>query len=399
MTQMHEESRADRLNNRVPIACAVLGVVALGAAGAFAATDEARTAQFFRSYFVAFCFCLSLSLGALFFVILHHLVHAAWSVVVRRIAELLAAAIVILALLFLPILAFGLKHVFLWAGAHSADLAPTKAEYLQPFWFGVRCLVYFSVWIALALVFWRRSVEQDKTGDVRLSARNQWLSAPAMLVFGFSISFAAMDLLMDVNPHWHSTIFGVYFFSGSAVAIFAALPLLAMILQRAGVLAKEITVEHYHDLGKLLFAFVFFWTYIAFSQYMLIWYADLPDETNWFYNRASPDAGPWNYVALALLFGHWLIPFVALLSRDTKRIKPLLALWCVWLLTMHYVDLYWVVMPDWSPGALTFSLMDLACLVGVTGIYLAAAAFLAGRGALIPVKDPRLAESLAFENY
>jgi hypothetical protein len=220
-----------------------------------------------------------------------------------------------------------------------------------------------------------------------------------MVVYGFSVAFGSVDFLMALNPPWQSTIFGVYFFAGCAVGFYALLPLAVLALQGAGRLRRAVTPEHYQDMGKLLFAFVFFWSYIAYSQYMLIWYADMPEETNWYLTRASPEAGQWNTASLVLLFGHWMIPFTALLSREIKRRKMILAFWCAWLLVAHYVDLYWLAVPGWHALAVPASFTDAACLLGMGCIYLAGALALGGRHALLPVKDPRLAESLAFENY
>jgi hypothetical protein len=200
---------------------------------------------------------------------------------------------------------------------------------------------------------------------------------------------------MSLNPRWFSTIFGVYYFSGAVVGFLAAVILLAMSLQAGGRLEASITVEHYHDLGKLLFAFVIFWGYIAFSQYLLIWYANIPEETDWYLVR---QAGGWATVSLVLLFVHLLIPFFGLLSREVKRRKALLGFWAVWLLVAHWIDLYWLVMPSVAPAAPPLRATDIGCLLGIGCLYLAAIFHAADGRALVPVGDPRLAESLAFEN-
>jgi len=281
-----------------------------------------------------------------------------------------------------------------------ATLPAATAFFLKREFFLARFALYFVIWVGLALAFWRRSVAQDESGDAALTRRNERWSGLAMVVYGFSVAFGSVDLLMALNPPWQSTIFGVYFFSGCAVGFYALLPLAVLALQAAGRLRRAVTPEHFHDIGKLLFAFVFFWSYIAFSQYMLIWYADLPEETNWFLKRASPEAVPWGFASLVLLFGHWMVPFAALLSREIKRRKALLAFWCVWLLLAHYLDLYWLAAPEWwHARAVPLNVSDGGCLVGLGFIYVAGALLLSGNHALLPVKDPRLAESLAFENY
>jgi hypothetical protein len=170
---------------------------------------------------------------------------------------------------------------------------------------------------------------------------------------------------------------------------------LATALQSSGWLASSITVDHYHELGKLLLGFIVFWGYIGFSQYMLIWYANIPEETVWFLHRQT---GPWVWVTLALLFGHLLIPFFALLPRTVKRERAVLGAWSVWMLIMHWLDLYWLVMPSLSPERLPFGWIDIGCLVGLGGLYLAAVLRLAGNHSLVPLNDPRLPEALGYHN-
>ncbi len=216
-----------------------------------------------------------------------------------------------------------------------------------------------------------------------------------MIAFALTLSFAAFDLLMSLDPGWYSTIFGVYYFAGAAVGVYALLPLVAFLLQRAGFIRRSVSVEHYHDLGKLLFGFVVFWAYIAFSQYMLQWYANLPEETHWFVVRQQHG---WGWVGLALVFGQFLIPFAALLSRAPKRRPRFLAAVAAWVLAMHWVDLYWLVMPAASPGSPALHVVDVTVLLGLVSLLVAAAAFLARGRALVPEGDPRLEESLAFEN-
>jgi hypothetical protein len=248
----------------------------------------------------------------------------------------------------------------------------------------------------LATFFYRNSRLQDRSGDKELTLRMQKWSGPAVVAFGFTLTFASFDWLMSLDAHWFSTIFGVYFFAGCAVGAIAALILAAQYLQQRGLLKESITVEHYHDLGKLLFGFVFFWGYIAFSQYMLIWYANIPEETQWFLVRQT---GGWAGISLILLFGHLLLPFPGLLSRHVRRNRLALMGWSAWLLIMHWIDLYWLVMPQLTgKDGPTFGLVDLCCLIGLGAAYGSAVLWAAGDRALIAVRDPRLPESLAFKN-
>ena len=307
--------------------------------------------MFFRSYLLSYVFVLSLALGALFFVILQHLVRAGWSVSIRRLAELVAATLPVLAILFLPLLipvVTGMEGVWEWSNRHAVEhdttgLLAHKAAYLNVPFFIVRCAVCFAVWILLARYFVKRSIEQDTSGDVNLTLRMQWWSAPAMLLYGLTVTVFSIDMLMSLNPHWFSTIWGVYFFSGAVVGFFALLALLVVAVQRAGRLTRSITIEHYHDIGKLAFAFVVFWAYIAFSQYMLIWYANIPEETLWYQVRQGDDW--WLGVSLLLLCGHFVAPFLALISRWPKRRRAPLVVAAVWLLLMHWLDLYYLIAP------------------------------------------------------
>ncbi len=385
------------LGRRLYQAAGAIGSAGLLAGIMLAAMTPGGWRRFFFAYLLDFAFVLSLALGALFFVMLQHLTHAGWSVVVRRLAEAVAGTLPMMWLLVVPIL-FGLHDLYPWSRAAAITADPvlrSKTAWLNvPFFVG-RCALYLAVWMLLARYFVGRSMVQDSTGDDELTLRMQRRSAPAMLAFGLTFTFASFDLLMSLVPRWYSTIFGVYCFAGSVVGFLALLVLLAFGLQRAGFLRRTITVEHYHDLGKLLFAFVFFWAYIAFSQFMLLWYANIPEETGWLLRRQEHG---WGWVGLVLVFGHFLLPFLLLLSRRTKRRPKLLAGIAAWALCMHWFDLYWLVMPEASPGRAVPQLVDVALLVGLGGLLTAGAAFVVRSRSLVPERDPRLEESMRFEN-
>ncbi|HET9887396.1 MAG TPA: quinol:cytochrome C oxidoreductase, partial [bacterium] len=370
---------------------AVVGVAGLAIAISLAFTRGGEMkAHFFPSYLVSFLFFLSLTLGAMFFVLIQHLTFAGWSVVVRRIAEVVAANMWVMALLAIPIL-LGVRQIFAWADptfVAEHPLVQRKAAYLNIPFFTIRAIVCFATWILLNNWFLRRSVEQDRSGDVELTNRMQRVAAPAMFIFAITLTIAAFDYGMSLEPEWFSTMFGVYFFSGSVVSFFAFLPVVTFFLQRMGWLSRTVTLEHYHDMGKLVFAFIIFWTYIAFSQYMLIWYGNLPEETLWFLRRQT---GEWTQLSIFLLAGHWAVPFFGLIARLPKRRKAVLAIASIWVLFMHFVDLYYVVMPHTSAERIPLSIVDAACFLGVGGIFVAAAAHRMAKLSLIPVKDPRLA--------
>jgi hypothetical protein len=366
--------------------------------------------RFFHSYLVAFVFFLAIALGGLFFVIIQHLVSARWSVVVRRLAEIVTATLPLLGVLSLVILVpllLGSQALYVWTNADYVPLGFPEPEgykhlihdkhaYLNVAFFAARVLVYFGLWSFIAHYFFKQSVDQDLSGDRRITARLRAASGPAIIVFALTTAFAAWDLLMTLDPLWFSTIFGVYYFAGAAMSIMCVLILGGLLLQRAGYLRHVVSVEHYHDLGKLTFAFVFFWAYIAFSQFMLIWYANLPETTNWYYHRMFTS---WRYLSIALLIGHFAFPFLFLLSRHTKRRLQVLAAFCCWLLFMQFCDMFWLVMPQYYKVGFTFHPIDVTALLGVGGLFVAMVARTAGKVNLVPTRDPRLGHSVNFENY
>ncbi len=380
--------------NRIPVigaGCAVLG------AGACALLGASNPKQFFFSWLVSFLFFLSLALGGLFFVLIQYATQGGWGIVLRRIGETIFALLPVMAVLFLPLL-LGLRDLYSWAvpGAAEHDaLLRWKAPYLNVPFFLIRAAIYFAVWTFMALLYYRGSRGQDVTGDPAVSARLRRLAGPAIIVLAVTQTFASIDWIMSLTPHWYSTMFGVYFFAGSFVGFIALLSVLAAAMRQAGLLETVISAEHLHDMGKLLFAFTSFWAYIAFSQFFLIWYANLPEETIWYRARLE---GSWEGVSLLLMAGHFGVPFFYLMGRDVKRRGWTLAIGGTWLLAMHFVDLYWQVMPTLHPEGVRPSPLDVAAFIAVGGCFVAAAGWLMRRQALVPLRDPRLAESLAFEN-
>ncbi len=402
---------------KLMIGAFIVGVVALLAAAGLGSTYNDHFAAFLHSYHVAFLYFLAISLGCLFFITFHHLIRAEWGVVVRRLFEFGAATMPVMLVLSLPVVLpalFGSDGLFLWVNAEVVagdHLLAHKTPYLNVTFFLIRVVIYFGVWIAMSRFFVGMSMQQDKSGDDSLTDRAQWYSGPIMIAFALTITFAAVDFIMSLEPHWYSTIIGVYLFAASVLSSMAAMILFAKFLQSRGK-AKVISIDHYHDLGKFLFAFTLFWAYIAFSQYMLIWYANIPEGTIWYQHRQH---GQWIPFAFLLLFGHFAVPFVGLISRNFKRATNLLAMWAGWMLLMHWVDMFYLVMPSIyelyevhhlyeskeamheAVNTLPITLLDPLCLIGVGGIFVGALA-MAMRGAfLVPMKDPRLAESLAHE--
>ncbi|GMQ81947.1 MAG: hypothetical protein BMS9Abin05_1385 [Rhodothermia bacterium] len=357
--------------------------------------------QFYFSYLIAWVFCVSIALGGLFFVLVHHLTQARWSVVVRRISEALIWSFPILAVLSIPLL-FGLHDLYQWTDADLFDPASPsydaviagKELYLNiPFFLG-RAAFYFLIWSTVSYKLYTTSIRQDLDGDPEIPGLQRKTSAWGLVLVSLTTGFAGFDFLMSLDPHWFSTIFGVYFFSGSFMVVMAFIALVAMILQKAGMLQGSITTEHYQDLGKFLFGFVVFWAYIAFSQYMLIWYGNMPEETIFYRDRLEQG---WEVYSAVLLIAHFLIPFVVLISRPAKRMIPLLGFMSVWMLVVHWFDFFWLAMPVLHEQP-TFHFLDLTTAVGLFGVMAGIVLYRLSRHSLIPEKDPYLEESLAFTN-
>lgn len=365
-----------------------VGIVglALSTAGYFA---DAR--QFFHSYLVSFAFWTSIGLGGLFFTLLHHLVGATWSIVLRRLSESIMMALPLMFVFFLP-LVFGRHDLYHWSHHDAVEHDPIlqgKAGYLNTPFFVVRTVLYFGIWFVLAWLLHRFSLQQDRGEDT--SKRMLTVSAPGMILFALTSTYAAFDWLMSLEPHWYSTIYGVWFFAGGLLTFLCFTAVLAMFLRSRGVLGETIKVDHYHDLGRLMFAFLIFWAYISFSQYFLIWYANIPEETVYYLKRWT---GSWQTISLLLVFGYLMIPWLALIPRATKRHLPTLGLIAAWLLVMHWMDLHWAVMPNLHSEGFSPSWLDAATLLGIGGIFLWYMFLHLSRHALVPVKDPNLGGSL-----
>lgn len=400
--------------NRWPLLIGVGGLATAVIAAivrSFVMADENSLERFLFAYLHSYLYFLSISLGALFFVIVHHLTRAGWSVTVRRLAEILAANLwPTFALLFLPILAAvwlrsGL--VFPWSDPDYVASHPVvyhKIGYFNvpwdrdvtfPLFFTVRAVLYFAIWAFLGRSFLQRSLEQDRTGEPSISKRFEGRSAWAVLVTFITVTFASVDWAMSLSPEWFSTMFGVYYIAGCAVSFFATLWVLVYFLQSRGALVEAVTVEHQHDIGKYLHGFIIFWTYIAFCQFLLIWYADIPEETQWYLLRQN---GGWQWIGLLLILCHFAIPFFGVMSRHIKRNRKALLFWSLWMLVFHWFDIYYIVMPEAAPGSLPLGVIDIATLIGIGGIVVTGLVRTAAGHALVPIRDPRLAESLAFHN-
>ncbi len=381
-----------KLTGKTRYGMRALMVGGIGILGCIAAYASDAT-QFFHSYLIAYLFWVSIGLGALFFVMLHHLVNAQWSIALRRLVEALMVSLPVMAIFFIP-LGFGIHDLYQWSqpGAISGDpLMRMKATYLHTTFFVLRTVVYFVIWTLLAFGLHRLSVAEDAGYDEARRVRIRRICAGGMILFAFTTTFAAFDWIMSLDANWYSTIFGAYYYAGAVVGALSVIILLALYLRRQGILTDAYTVEHYNDLGKLLFAFMIFWAYMAFSQYFLIWYGNIPEETIWFQHRW---VGSWKAVSLALVFGNFVIPFLFLMPKMIKRNYGFLAFISLWMLLFHWLDLFWLVMPGHSPNGAHVSWMDLVTMAGIGGIFIGLFWRRFAGHPLVPVGDPRLAKSI-----
>jgi len=353
--------------------------------------------EFYPSYLVAFVFWASIMLGGLFLTLLHHISNATWSVVLRRIFESIAMTAPLMAVLFLPVV-LGIHNLYSWSHTETIAAEPLlqeKAGYLNIPFFIIRSALYFLLWSAMAWILYRTSLKQDQQYQASQVKILRTVSAPGIIVFALTITFAAFDWLMSLDPHWYSTIFGLYVFAGSFLSVLAFVILTGLFLRKNNLLADVITVEHYHDLAKFLFSFTIFWGYMAFSQYFLIWYANIPEETIFFRHRWE---GSWKYISLLLVFGQFLIPFLALMTRAGKRNFTFLKIISVWILVMHFFDLYWIIIPNFKAYEFYLSWIDLVIFLAVGGIFLVYFLYIYFKKALVPVNDPKLTESIKMIN-
>lgn len=385
-----------------PLVFGGLGVVGLVIAFA---TKGGQESEFFFSYLTSLMFWLALGLGGLFFVAIDHATRAGWSVTSRRIAENLMLTLPALGLLALPVVFVGTHDLFHWAHTEAVLADPmlrAKMAYLNEGAFRTRGVITIVVWSVVAIAYWRWSTAQDTSSDpVSYTHKMRWFAPLTIVLFALTLTFgAAIDWVMSLDPHWFSTVFGVYYFAGCVVSVYAFLSLAVILLHRAGYLRGVVTAEHFHDYGKMMFAFTVFWAYIGFAQYMLIWYASIPEETHWYSYRGQ---GQWLTLSIVLVFVRFVFPFIGLMSRKIKRNPTTLAFWAIWLLVAQFIDIFWLVHPvlanQHHEPNIHIGLADVTTFVGIGGIVLAVFTWACGRFALVPVKDPRLLESIHHENF
>jgi len=383
-------------SNRFAGLSSLLGLIAIVALALCVVGAFLNPHQFSYSWLFAFAFFFTLCAGCFFWTIVHHATDADWSVVVRRQLENIAVLLVVLAVLFVPILLLR-RHLYSWMDIppgveHSLD---AKRAYLNWYFFLIRAVVFLGFFLCASLVLRRLSVKQDKDGSPRFTILMRKVAFISLPMFALCLTFGAFDWLMSLNYHWFSTMFGVYIFAGAAGSSMSLLVLVITALRRAGYLKDIITVEHYHIMGKWMLAFSIFWAYIGFGQYMLIWYANIPEETQFFITRNTES---WWALSMLLVVGRFFICFGILLLQSIKK-EPRRLCWVAgWILFMQMLDMYIIVLPALHGTGVHLSIWDLLSLIAIGAtlgfVYLR----IVPRTSLFPVRDPRLIESLNLVN-
>jgi hypothetical protein len=373
---------------RPALAAGVLGFLAC-AAGLIFAPD-----RFFPSYLFACMFCLGLALGCQAVLMLHHVTGGGWGIPIRRSLEAGTRTLPLIALFFVP-LVFGLKRLYEWARPEEVAHDPIlqhKAPYLNvPFFLG-RTAFCFAVWITFMWLLNRWSLEQDETPKHGLTRRLQMLSSAGLVAYGLTITFFSIDWVMSLEPHWYSTMYGVIYIAGQSLSAFAFITALTVLLARVPPLSTFVHREHFHDLGKLMLAFVMFWAYVSFSQYLIIWSGNLPEEIPWYLRRLN---GGWGWFGVAMILLHFLLPFLLLLPANANRNPRILLGVAGLVVAMRLLDVFWYIRPATSPaGHFSLNWMDVAAPVAVLGLWLFVFLGQLVRRPLLPIHDPEFREAL-----
>jgi hypothetical protein len=371
---------------------------AVGAAGLIAALIGAltNTSQFFHSYLLAFLFWNGIVLGCLSLLMIQHLTGGRWGLAIRRLLEAATRTVPVMALLFLPV-AFGMKRIYPWAAPELFDptirhAAELKHLYLNvPFFLG-RAAFYFAVWFGLSLVLNRWSLEEDSGWDLRRSRRMRGVSGGGLLLMGLTITFMSVDWAMSLDPRWFSSIYGMLFMIGTALSALSFCIVLIALVGTERPVSVVADAETIHDLGKLMLAFVMVWAYISFSQFLIIWSGNLPEEITWYLRRFNTG---WRFVGLFLVVFHFALPFLLLLSRNLKRRPRTLARIAAIVLLARLVDLAWLVQPELRSSGFPIHWLDVALAAGLGGVWLGVFAGQLKTRPLLPVGEPEVREILA----
>ena len=356
-------------------------------------------AYFFRAWLVGWVYWMGVTLGCCAIFMLHHLTRGAWGLVARRVLEAASRTLPALLVLFLPI-AFGMRQIYEWARreiVRGDAILQHKQPYLNVPFFLVRLVVYFLVWGGFAWILNRMSLRQDRGDDPGITRRMQLIAGPGLAAYCLAVTFASVDWLMSLQPHWFSTIYGIYLMGSQGLSALAFLIVAALYLSRREPMAAVIQPRHFHDWGKLFLAFVMLWAYFSFSQFLIIWAGNLPEEISFFGARTR---GAWGAVAIAIVLFHFALPFVLLLSRDLKRNARRLAVVAVLMLVMRWVDLLWQVEPAFPVAERSAAMywLYVAAPVTIGGLWLFVFVRELKKRPLLPLNDPYLAEAIAHEH-
>jgi hypothetical protein len=349
--------------------------------------------QFMQSYLMAYMLCLGVTLGCLALGMVHQLSGGAWGVVIRRPIGAATRTLPVMTALFLPI-GLGMRHLYVWTDAVAVahdEILQHKQLYLNTPFFLARAALYFLVWNALAYFLNSWSLRQDQTADEKLARRMQMLSGGGLLAYGFTITFASFDWLMSLEPHWFSTIYGVLILGGQGLSSLAFLIIVLVWLSKRSPLDRIVVPAHFHDLGNLMLAFVMLWAYFSFSQYLIIWSGNLPVEIAWYMHRLQTG---WRAVGVTLIVGHFVAPFVVLLSRQVKRHPDTLVKVAIFVLLMRLIDLFWLIAPEFHQNGIAVSWLDIVLPLALGTIWLACFVWQLRGRAILPIHDPEFDEAL-----
>ncbi|HTR81736.1 MAG TPA: hypothetical protein VMM58_08900 [Bacteroidota bacterium] len=373
---------------KIQTTAALLGAIGVAAliAGAVFSPE-----QFFHAYLFGYLAWLSVPLGCLGLLMLHHMVSGRWGHAIQRIIEAGALTLPLMAILFIPIL-IGLADIYPWVNGADEEAGNVWAAYLNVPFFSLRCVVYFGLWIGAAYLLSLWSTRQDETQDPRYTEKFRMLSAPGLVVFALTVTFAAVDWVMSLEPGWSSTIYGFIFIVGDVLAALSVSVLMLWLAREESPLSDVLTTKHFHYLGNLLLTCVILWAYMAYSQWIIIWAGNLPDENSWYLHRLSPG---WNGLALGLIIFHFFVPFFLLLGRQLKQSLRFLTWIALGLFVMRFVDMFWIVMPAFHTSGFEITWMDVASPLAVGGIWVSVFIALLKKRALVPKYDPRFAPGAA----
>lgn len=374
---------------------ALWGAIGLALSVAFFFHDRD---QFFRSYLFAYVYWISIPLGCMAILMLHHLTGGRWGYPLRRILEAGTRTLGVMALLVIPVL-LGMSRLYSWANPNTIPedvLHHFKKAYLSPGFFTARTIIYFAILLGIAYLLNKWSAEQDQAGDPILQHRLGYVSGPAVVLWGFVVSCAAFDWVMSLEPEWYSTIYGfIYIDIEALVALSFVLFIFGRLAKQPGPLKDCIRIQDYNDQGNLMLAFLMLWAYLSFDQFLLIYATNLKDEIPWYLTRAYTH---WGYIASFLIIFHFFVPFFLLLQRAIKRKLNLLARVGAFLIILTLVDIYWLVVPAFDKTGPRFHLTDLFAVVGLGGVWVAAFSWQLKKMPILPVHDPRFEGVLVHEH-